>query len=129
MITSPYQKYQQTQLQTASPAQLLLMLYDGAIRFVKFGIEGIEDRNIEKANNFLCKAQAVIHELIAALDHKYEVSSSLLQVYEYMVYQLIQANSKKDSEPASEVLSYLQELREAWDTAAKSLTAGNTEPR
>lgn len=126
MINSPYQKYQQTQLQTAPPAQLLLMLYDGAIRFVRTGISGIEEKNYEKTNTYLCKAQAVIHELIAALNYDYPIAKNLSQIYEYMLHQLITANLKKNTVPANEVLSYLLELREAWDTAAKSIT-GNPE--
>ncbi|UYO05197.1 flagellar export chaperone FliS [Paenibacillus sp. PSB04] len=121
MINSPYQKYQQTQLQTASPAQLLLMLYDGAIRFVRLGIAGIEEQDYEKANTYLCKTQAVIHELMAALNYDYPIAKTLEQVYEYMLYRLINSNLKKNTAPAQEVLSYLLELREAWDTASKSL--------
>lgn len=121
MINSPYQKYQQTQLQTASPAQLLLMLYDGAIRFVRLGIAGIEEQDYEKANTYLCKTQAVIHELMAALNYDYPIAKALEQVYEYMLYRLINSNLKKNTAPAQEVLSYLLELREAWDTASKSL--------
>lgn len=120
MINSPLQKYQQSQFQT-SPEQLLIMLYDGAIRFVKLGITGIEEANYEKSNTNLCKGQAVLHELIAALNMDYQVAKTLYQVYEYMIHQLIQSNLKKDVRPANEVLSHLQELREAWDTAIKSL--------
>lgn len=120
MINSPYQKYQQTQLQTAPPAQLLLMLYDGGIRFIRLGMAGIEERNFEKANTFLCKAQAVIHELIASLNHEYPISKDLLRIYEYLVHRLIVANMKKDKAPAEEVLSHMLDLREAWETAAKS---------
>lgn len=123
MITSPYKKYQQTQLQTASPAQLLLMLYDGAIRFIRMGTSGIDEKNYEKANTNLCKAQAVINELIAALNHDYPISKSLYQVYEYMIFQLIQSNLKKDKKPATEVLEYLMELREAWYEASKSVNS------
>jgi flagellar protein FliS len=122
LINSPYQKYQQTQLQTASKPQLLLMLYEGAIRFLRLGISGIEEKNNEKANTYLCKTQTVIHELIASLNHAYPMSQPLSQVYEYMVHQLIQANMKKNAVPAKEVLSYLIELRDAWDEASKSLT-------
>jgi flagellar protein FliS len=121
LITTPHQKYQQTQLQTASPSQLLLMLYDGAIRFIRLGISAIEEKNYEKTNTYLCKSQAVIHELIAALNYDYPIAKNLYQVYEYMIHRLIQSNMKKDKQPANEVLSYLLEMREAWDTAAKSL--------
>ncbi len=123
MINSPYQKYQQTQLQTASPAQLLLMLYDGAIRFVRMGISGIDEKNYEKTNTNLCKAQAVINELIAALNYDYQIAKTLFQVYEYMLHRLINANLKKDKTQADEVLSYLLELRDAWEIAGKSHNA------
>ncbi|QOS81405.1 flagellar export chaperone FliS [Paenibacillus sp. JNUCC31] len=120
MITSPYQKYQQTQAQTASKPKLLIMLYDGAIRFVNVGIEGVEERNIEKANNNFCKAQAIINELIASLNFNYSISTELLSIYEYLLNRLVEANIKKNKDIAMEVLEHLSELREAWLEAAKS---------
>ena len=120
LLISAQQKYQQAKMQTASPSQLLLMLYDGAIRFVKAGIEGIEEHNIEKANTFFNKSQAIIHELIASLDYKYELSTGLHQIYEYMLHQLIQANVHKDEKAASEVLAHLREMRDAWEQAVRS---------
>lgn len=124
MLNSPYQKYQQTQLQTSSQPQLLIMLYDGAIRFLKLGISGIEANDYQKANMYLCKTQMVIHELIASLNHDYPMSKNLFQIYEYMLHQLIESNNKKNIAPANEVLSHLIELREAWDGAIKSLNVG-----
>ena len=119
MIQSPYQKYQQAQTQTASKPKLLIMLYDGAIRFVKAGIEGIEERNYEKANNNLCKAQAIVHELISALNFEFAIAGDLLVIYEYMLHCLIESNVKKDTELAKEVLEHLMELRESWLQASK----------
>ncbi|QCT04564.1 flagellar protein fliS [Paenibacillus algicola] len=124
MINSPYQKYQQVQAQTASKPKLLIMLYDGAIRFLRSGIEGIEERDIEKSNNNLCKAQAIIHELISALNFDYPISNDLLKIYDYMVSQLIVANVNKDAAPAREVLNHLTELREAWVEASRMPGAG-----
>lgn len=120
MITSPHMKYQQASVQTASGPQLVLMLYDGAIKFVRLGIEGIHDRNLEKANTNLLKAQAILNELIAALDFNYEVSKNLLLLYEYMIHQLMQANLRKVQEPAQNVLGHLLDLKETWATAAKN---------
>lgn len=120
MINSPYQKYQQTQAQTASRPKLLIMLYDGAIRFVKLGIEGIAQKDYEKANNNLCKAQAIVNELISALNYEYTIANDLLKIYEYMQYLLIEANVSKESIKAEEVLEYLMDLREAWVEASKS---------
>lgn len=120
MIYSPHQKYQQAQAQTASKSKLLIMLYDGAIRFVKAGIDGITTKNVEMANNNLCKAQAIVHELVSSLNFDYPISGELVRVYEYMLNRLIEANVKKSVEPAEEVLEYLNDLREAWIEASKS---------
>lgn len=119
MINSPYQKYQQAQAQTASKPKLLIMLYDGAIRFIKGGIEGITEKNYEKANNNLCKAQAVINELISALDYTYPIANDLLRVYEYMQHRLIESNVSKNIASSEEVLEYLLDLRGAWIEASK----------
>ncbi len=119
MIQSPYQKYQQAQTQTASKPKLLIMLYDGAIRFVKAGIEGIEERDYEKANNNLCKAQAIVHELISALNFEFAIASDLLMIYEYMLHCLIESNVKKDRTLAEEVLVHLSDLRETWVEASR----------
>lgn len=116
---SPYQKYQQAQAQTASKPKLLIMLYDGAIRFLKLGIEGIEEKNIEKANQYLAKTQAIIHELVSALNFDYPIANNLVVIYDYMLQCLIEANVKKKKEPAEEVLGYLIELRESWLAASK----------
>ncbi|REK69569.1 flagellar export chaperone FliS [Paenibacillus paeoniae] len=121
MYNSPHQIYKQSSVQTANGGQLIIMLYDGAIRFTKAGIEGIHTRDYGKTNNNLKKAQAIIHELIASLDYEYEISNNLKQIYEYLLHQLIQSNMKKDSSLASEVIIHLEELREVW----KQIIKGN----
>ncbi|MEC0129079.1 flagellar export chaperone FliS [Paenibacillus pabuli] len=124
MINSPYQKYQQTQAQTASKPKLLIMLYDGAIRFVQAGIEGIKQKDYEVANRNLIKAQAIVHELISSLNYDYSISNNLVAVYEYMLHRLIESNVNKKTDPAEEVLEHLKELRDAWVEASKSLGTG-----
>ena len=119
MIQSPYQKYQQAQAQTASKPKLLIMLYDGAIRFTRAGIDGILDNDFEKANYNLCKSQAIIHELISALNFDYPIAQDLLRIYEYMLHCLIEANVHKDVSKAQEVEEHLTDLREAWIEASK----------
>ncbi|MOA26188.1 Flagellar protein FliS [compost metagenome] len=124
MISSPYQKYQQAQAQTASKPKLLIMLYDGAIRFVQAGIEGITEKNYEKANTNLGKAQAIIHELVSSLNFEYPIANDLARIYGYMLHQLIDSNMKKAAAPAEEVLEHLNELREAWIEATKKIGGG-----
>ncbi|MET3207073.1 UNVERIFIED_CONTAM: flagellar protein FliS [Paenibacillus sp. PvR008] len=123
MISSPYEKYKQSSVQTSTPAQLVVMLYDGAIRFVKAGLDGITSNDIPKANMNLGKAQTIISELMSTLNHSYDISKNLYALYEYMNYLLIQTNIKKKVESGEEVLGYLQELRETW-VAVNKLTAG-----
>lgn len=125
MLPTPIQKYQQLSVQTASPGQLILMMYDGAIRFVKLGIAAIEERDIGKAHNELIKAQRIINELMASLNTSVPISATLLSIYEYMNSRLIQANLKKDRAPADEVLEHLTELREAWGRIIQPGQRGN----
>ncbi|WP_058830194.1 flagellar export chaperone FliS [Paenibacillus polymyxa] len=123
MISSPYEKYKQSSVQTSTPGQLIIMLYDGAIRFVRAGLDGISSNDIAKANINLGKAQSIISELMSTLNHSYDISKNLYALYEYMNYLLIQTNIKKKIESGEEVLGYLQELRETW-IAVNKLTAG-----
>ncbi|QGG58092.1 flagellar export chaperone FliS [Paenibacillus sp. B01] len=118
MIQSPYQKYQQLSAQTATPIQLVLMLYDGAIRFTKLGIEGINERNFEKANQNICKSEAILHELLASLNFDYPISKQLASLYEYMLHRLIESNVKKITKPAEEVLDHLEEMKKSWRQVA-----------
>jgi len=111
-------KYQQTAVQTSGP-QLLLMLYDGAIRFTRAGIEGIQQKDLQKSNTNLIKSQQVIHELVASLNFDYELSRNLVQIYEYMIHRLITANTSKNIEAAQEVLNHLLELKATWSEAVR----------
>jgi len=120
MINSPYEKYRQSSVKTSTPAQLLIMLFDGAIRFTRAGAEGIVAADIQKTNHNFVKAQAIMSELMATLDPGYEISNNLFTLYEYIRHLLIQANVKKDKNLAEEALTYLSELRTTWMDASKS---------
>nr|WP_091160745.1 flagellar export chaperone FliS [Paenibacillus sp. 453mf] len=119
MITSPYDKYRSSAVSTASPAKLLLMLYDGAIRFINAGIEGITNSDYQTANTNLGKAQSIISELNATLDRSMPISSNLEALYEYISHLLMQSNVDKNETPAKEALGYLKEMRETWAEASK----------
>lgn len=125
MITSPYEKYRQSSVQTSTPGQLLLMLYDGAIRFVRAGIDGLQKQDLQKANLNLGKGQSVVGELLSTLDRSYEVSGGLASLYDYINHLLIEANVRKTAQPAEQALSYLTELRETFAQAIK-MTADNS---
>ena len=125
-------KYFQNTVQTASPQQLLIMLYDGAIRFCRQGIEGIKTKDYSMANTAFLRAQDIIKEFMITIDRTSPVAANLLQLYEYFNSRLIEANMQKSIEPAEEVLGHLIELKETWMEAAKQVNqkvgqvSGNT---
>lgn len=126
MLTSPYDKYRQSSVQTSTPAQLVIMLYDGAIRFVKTAMDGLGKQDYQKSNLNFGKAQTIVSELMSTLDHSYEVSQGLYSLYEYTNHLLIEANIRKSADKAEEALGYLTDLRETWLQASK-LATGQTE--
>ncbi len=118
MLSNPYQKYQQNQVETASPAKLLLMLYNGALRFVKAAREGIREKDMEKANHNIGKAQDIVVELMTSLDMEQgEISRNLYSLYDFVNTRLLEANIKKDENILSEAENILQELRDTWQEA------------
>lgn len=122
-------KYLETTVLTATPAQLLIMLHDGAIRFGKLAIEAIKSKDYQEANTNLKKVQEIISELIITLDRSIPLAESIYKLYEYFQYLLIQANVKKAEEPVQEVLGYISELKEVWIQAARTVTASQSGAR
>lgn len=124
-----YQVYRQTQTQTAAPGELVLMLYRGALRFLTSAIDAIENKDIVAAHNGLIKTQAIITELNETLDLERggEVATNLRRIYEYLYRRLLEANVRKDAEPAREVQKLLREMLPAWEAAVKQ--AGGAAPR
>lgn len=116
---SAYRQYQSDMVNTATPQELTLMLYNGLIKFLKLAYQGIEEKNIEKANNNIIKSQNIIVEFMSTLDMQYEVSGGLYSLYEYMNRRLLDANIKKDKVIVEEVIGYAEELRDTWEKAMK----------
>lgn len=127
MLQAPRNKYLETSVQTATPAQLLIMLVDGAIRFCRGGIESIKKGDYQEANTLLVKAQSIISEFSITLDRNAAIAPALLQLYEYFNFRLVEANIKKSAEPAEEVVQHLLELKETWIQANKLATAQQVE--
>ena len=109
-----YNAYANNKILTASPAELTLMLYEGAIKFCNIAVAGIEEHNIEKAHNNIQKVENIIEEFQATLDHKYEVAKDFDHVYKYLMDRLVQANIKKDKAILEEVLEQLRTMRDTW---------------
>ena len=104
---------------TASPAELTLMLYDGAIKFCNIAIMAIENNEMEKAHNNIMKTQRIIEEFRNTLDRKYEVAEDFDRIYVYVLRRLFDANIKKDKEILEEVNGHLRSLRDTWKEVMK----------
>ena len=117
-LPSPYLHYQQQQAYTSPQDKLLIMLYDGAIKFCHQAKRAIQNKQPEDAHIFIIKAEKIIEEFMATLDMNYEVAHKLYMLYEYMYRRLVEANTKKDTEIIDEVLDFLSDLRKTWAEAA-----------
>lgn len=114
MAANPYAQYQRSKILTASPAELTLMLYEGAIKFGNIAIDAIEAKEVEKAHEHIIKVQRIIEEFRATLNMKYPVAQDFENVYSYLASRLIEANVKKDAEIMREVVEHLRTMRETW---------------
>lgn len=115
-----YQSYQDAAAQTASPAQLVLMLFDGAIIRMERAAKALEDpRDLSAAHESITRSQAIIDELALSLDHDAggEIAANLAAIYTYVGEQLVTANIDKRAEPLLEAISHLTPLRDAWEDA------------
>lgn len=114
-----YNQYKANSINTATPEELTLMLYNGLVKFLMQAQTAIEIKSIEKSNNSILRSQAIIKEFQATLDLNYEVSQGLDSLYDYMYRRLVEANIKKDRDIVEEVLGYAKELRDTWAQAMK----------
>ena len=99
---------------TASPAELTLMLYEGAIKFCNIAIMAAEKKEIEKAHIHIVKTQKIIDHFRMTLDMKYPVAQDFERVYEYLAARLVEANIRKDVEVLEEVCGHLRTMRDTW---------------
>ena len=120
-----YAAYANNKITTASPAELTLMLYEGAVKFCNKAIYAIENKDIENAHNNIMKIQRIIEEFQITLDHKYPVWEDFNNVYEYLLIRLREANIKKDKEILEEVLGHLRTMRDTWKEVMAKTKNGN----
>ncbi len=115
---NPYDTYRETQVTTANQGKLIVMLYDGALRFLTIASENMASaRTYDVANTNILKAQDIITELILSLNMKEggEIASNLFNLYMYFKKRLLDANIAKDPEILKPVMKNLLELRNAWE--------------
>lgn len=124
LASKGYAAYANNKVATASQSDLTLMLYEGAIKFCNLGIEGIEEKNFNKAHTNIMKVERIIEEFQASLNHSYPVAKDFDNVYSYLMQRLIQANMKKDKEILVEVLGHLRTMRDTWKEVVRLAKSG-----
>lgn len=118
-LNKAYSQYKENSIYTSSPEELTLMLYNGLVRFVMQAQVFIDNKDMEKINNSIIRAQDIVLYFQTTLDMKYEVSQGLDLLYDYMYRRLVDANIKKDKAILEEVLGLVKELRDTWAQAMK----------
>ena len=113
-LQNGYSQYSNSKVMTASPAQLTLMLYEGAIKFCNIAIVAIEEKDVMKAHDNIRKVENIITEFRATLNFKYPVANDFEKVYAYIYDRLVEANIRKDKEILEEVLGHLRTMRDTW---------------
>jgi flagellar protein FliS len=109
-------EYRKSAVNGASPLQLVIMLYDGALRFMEAGKHAMNLGDLPKQDASLQKAQRIVMELMSCLDLKQggEVAKNLLALYSYILNQLVDANVGDKTEPIDRCIKVMSELRESW---------------
>ncbi len=123
----PIHSYKETQIKTATPAKLILMLYDGAIKYINMAVEKIDKKYkaYDEVSNHIIRAQDIVTELIVSINFEKggEIAKNLFSLYMYMNRRLLEANIKKNSTVLEEVKKLLVELRSAWAEIANKAGA------
>ncbi len=113
-LPNAYAQYNNNKVMTASPAELTLMLYEGAIKFCNIAEKAIEDGDVPKAHTNIIKAQRIIDYLRQTLDMRYTVAQDFENIYSYLGTRLVEANLKKDAVILKEVNEHLHSVRDTW---------------
>lgn len=123
-LPNAYNQYNNSKILTASPAELVLMLYDGAIKFCNIAVAAIEAKDVPKAHTNIVKAQKIIDHLRMTLNMSYPVAQDFENIYSYLGQRLIEANVSKDPEILKEVCTHLHSVRDTWKKVMKTGQGG-----
>ena len=128
MPPKPGTEYLKTQIMTASPEMLQLMLWDGAIRFAEQGKEAIAKKDIEGSYRLLVRAQKIVMEMNASLRHDVnpELCKNLAALYNFIYRRLVDGNVRKDAVPVNEALGLMRHQRETWVMLMEKLVQERT---
>jgi flagellar secretion chaperone FliS len=116
VYTAPTAAYKQQSILTATPGQLVVMLYDGCLRFLQQGALSMRDGNVAEAGSRLSRAEAIVEELLSTLDMEQGgvIASRLQGIYVFCVRHLMEARLERDAEKIDKVAELLCELRDSW---------------
>lgn len=118
-VNNPYATYKQSSVETKSAGELTLMLYEGCLKFIKRAEQAIEDRKIEDKNKNLIKAQNIIRELMVTLNTDVAVSKNMMQMYDFIMAKLVEANTGNDVEALKEAERFVIDFRDTWREVIK----------
>lgn len=118
-MSNPYQAYQQNSVNTASPGELTLMLYNGCLKFINLAKRAINDKNIEEKNTNIQKAQNIINELMVTLNQDMAISKQMLPLYDFVRTKLIEGNVKNSVSSLEEAEAIVTEFRDTWKEVIK----------
>jgi flagellar protein FliS len=120
MLPNPYQQYRATKVETAGSVDLVVMLYQGAVKFISLGVQSLDHDDAQAAHTNFVRAQDIIVELLGSLNREAggDIANQLAGLYDYCYRRLIAANVKKDQAAAREVITILRELGTAWQQIA-----------
>ena len=112
-------RYLKDQVETASPEQILLLLYDGAIKFLRIARNALQAQEWEKSHQHLIKTQNILIELMTSLNMEMggDMARNLYRLYDYYIWSLVQANIHRDVDRVDEVLTHLKNLKQTWEQA------------
>ncbi len=113
-LPNAFAQYNNNKVLTASPAELTLMLYDGAIKFCNIAIDAVENKNVSKAHTNIVKVENIIAYLRNTLNMDYPVAGEYDRMYDYIQRRLVTVNMKKDAEILKEVNDHLHVIRDTW---------------
>ncbi|QHE53590.1 flagellar export chaperone FliS [Pontibacillus sp. HMF3514] len=119
MSTQAYQAYQNNSVETASPGELTLMLYNGCLKFIKLAKRGIENSDYELKNTNIQKAQKIIQELMVTMNPDYSITEEIMPLYDYINRKLMEANIKNDISMLDEAAEMVTEFRDTWKEVVK----------
>ncbi len=112
-------EYERNRILTASPAELTLLLYEGAIKFLNRSIMAFEKEDVKAAKEWNVRAERIIIELQSTLDMKYPIAKEMDRVYQYMIGRMIDANIQNSKEPLEEVIVHVRSMRDTWKEVMK----------